>query len=194
MNEHRDIGYLTILTTSAKGLEIKSKEGKYYAVKHYKDKYVINVGKALEKTTNNFCYAVPHRVSIIYDESRHSIAFFYDPGVNDNLYQYDDNGQVNILKLYGNLLFGDSFVHQDKEEKALKVGDVVLISGHRLAIVRYIGYTEFASGKWVGVELKGHRDQEYGCDGSCGGKRYFQTKHAKSGLFVRGIVRKIPPE
>lgn len=76
----------------------------------------------------------------------------------------------------------------------LNVGDVVLVSGHRLAVVRFIGYTDFAEGEWIGVELKGHRDEQYGCDGSSGNKRYFQTKHNKAGLFVQAVIRRISSE
>ena len=73
---------------------------------------------------------------------------------------------------------------QEKQEK-MNVGDVVLVSGHRLAVVRYIGLVAFSKGQWIGVELKGHRDEKYGCDGSYGDQRYFNTKHEKAGSFVK---------
>ena len=81
-----------------------------------------------------------------------------------------------------------------QQDSTLNVGDVVLVSGHRLAVVRFIGYTDFAQGSWIGVELKGHRDEKYGCDGSHGNRTYFKTKHQKAGLFVRNVVRRISPE
>eukprot|EP00485_Elphidium_margaritaceum_P020641 CAMPEP_0202712982 /NCGR_PEP_ID=MMETSP1385-20130828/47821_1 /ASSEMBLY_ACC=CAM_ASM_000861 /TAXON_ID=933848 /ORGANISM="Elphidium margaritaceum" /LENGTH=126 /DNA_ID=CAMNT_0049373187 /DNA_START=30 /DNA_END=410 /DNA_ORIENTATION=+ len=80
------------------------------------------------------------------------------------------------------------------ESKQVRPGDVVLVSNHRLAVVRYIGPVNFAQGNWIGVELKGHRDEKYGCDGSFGDKRYFQTKHEKAGLFVRNVIRSISAE
>ena len=83
---------------------------------------------------------------------------------------------------------------QDSSGYEIRVGDVVLVSGHRLAIIRFIGNVEFANGVWFGVELKGHRDLDYGCDGTKNGKRYFVTKHNKAGLFVQKIIRVIPPE
>ena len=76
----------------------------------------------------------------------------------------------------------------------VNVGDVCLVSGHRLAVVRFKGLVEFAEGEWIGVELKGHRDEQHGCDGSLNNRRYFKTKHEKAGLFVRNIVRHIPSE
>lgn len=74
------------------------------------------------------------------------------------------------------------------------IGDVVLVEGHKLAIVRYIGELDNEVGKWIGVELKGHRDEQNGTDGSRDGTSYFKTKHDKAGLFVRRVIRKIPPE
>ena len=73
-------------------------------------------------------------------------------------------------------------------------GDVVLVAGHKLAIVRYKGQVDFASGTWIGVELKGHRDEAQGHDGSVHGTSYFKTKHDKAGLFVQKVIRRIPPE
>merc|ERR1712154_447925 len=66
--------------------------------------------------------------------------------------------------------------------------------GHRLAVVRFIGDVNFAQGQWIGVEPKGHRDEKRGCDGSHNGRTYFTTKHAKSGLFVKNVVRIISSE
>eukprot|EP01084_Bolivina_argentea_P111747 199324_1 len=79
-------------------------------------------------------------------------------------------------------------------KRKLQIGDVVLVSQHRLAVVRYIGLVDFEEGVWIGVELKGHRDEKFGCDGSADGRRYFQTKHEKAGLFVRNVVRQITSE
>lgn len=83
---------------------------------------------------------------------------------------------------------------QEEKDRNLNVGDVVLVSGHRLAVVRFIGYVDFAEGEWIGVELKGHRDEKNGCDGSSPNRRYFKTKHEKAGLFVKAVVRRITSE
>lgn len=39
------------------------------------------------------------------------------------------------------------------EPQPVCVGDRVVLSGDRLATVRYVGNTEFSPGVWVGVEL-----------------------------------------
>jgi dynactin 1 len=50
-----------------------------------------------------------------------------------------------------------------------------------LGVIRYIGATGFAGGKWVGVEL----DEPVGKnDGSVQGKHYFSCEHGH-GVFVR---------
>eukprot|EP01083_Nonionella_stella_P032740 89594_1 len=82
----------------------------------------------------------------------------------------------------------------EQGQEKCKVGDVVLVSGHRLAVVRFIGLVDFAEGEWIGVELKGHRDEKYGCNGSYDNRRYFKTKHEKAGLFVKNVVRIIAAE
>eukprot|EP01084_Bolivina_argentea_P197697 338736_1 len=81
-----------------------------------------------------------------------------------------------------------------KQSIKYSIGDVVLVSGHRLAVVRFVGNVDFTNGVLVGVELKGHRDEKFGCDGTVDGRKYFKTKHDKAGLFVKNPVRKITAE
>ena len=58
---------------------------------------------------------------------------------------------------------------------AVKVGDRVVVSGHKVGTARYVGTTEFAKGDWVGVEL----DEPLGKnDGSVQGRRYALTTAA----------------
>ena len=110
-NEHRDIGFFTLLAQSSPGFEMKY-DSKWHSVKYDEDKYLINIGEVLEMTTNSFCHSVLHRVPMIRNKSRMSIAFFYDPDVYTNMYQYDEeskNGESNIMKLYGSHLYGNKF-------------------------------------------------------------------------------------
>lgn len=78
----------------------------------------------------------------------------------------------------------------------LNIGDVVLVSGHRLGIVRFIGEIELDSKleEYAGIELKGHRDEKYGTNGFVNGQQYFRVKHQKSGIFVKSVARVIPSE
>lgn len=47
--------------------------------------------------------------------------------------------------------------------------------------IKFIGSTEFATGKWIGIELTTRNGKN---DGTIGGKRYFPCK-AGYGVFVR---------
>ncbi|CAG8619074.1 19297_t:CDS:10, partial [Racocetra fulgida] len=60
--------------------------------------------------------------------------------------------------------------------------------GGQSGIIRYIGTTDFAPGKWVGVELDGPSGKN---DGSVKGKHYFDCK-PNHGVFVRASQVKIP--
>ncbi|XP_074065888.1 CAP-Gly domain-containing linker protein 4 isoform X2 [Macrotis lagotis] len=58
---------------------------------------------------------------------------------------------------------------------------VLLTSSNEMAIIRYVGPTDFAPGTWLGLELKGARGKN---DGSVGDKRYFTCK-PNHGVLVR---------
>lgn len=50
-------------------------------------------------------------------------------------------------------------------------------------IIRFVGQTSFAAGKWVGVELDAANGKN---DGSVGGKRYFTCSEGR-GMFVKPV-------
>uniref|UniRef100_A0A7N4PWC9 CAP-Gly domain containing linker protein family member 4 n=1 Tax=Sarcophilus harrisii TaxID=9305 RepID=A0A7N4PWC9_SARHA len=58
---------------------------------------------------------------------------------------------------------------------------VLLTSSNEMAIIRYVGPTDFAPGTWLGLELKSARGKN---DGSVGDKRYFTCK-PNHGVLVR---------
>ncbi|KAJ2355231.1 hypothetical protein GGF43_002807 [Coemansia sp. RSA 2618] len=66
------------------------------------------------------------------------------------------------------------------------VGHAVEVQGSR-GIVRFSGMTEFASGKWFGVELEQAQGKN---DGSVQGKRYFECPPGH-GVFVRSSQVKV---
>lgn len=63
----------------------------------------------------------------------------------------------------------------------LAVGQTVQLNDGRIATVRYVGTTEFADGKWVGVELE---DDSGKNDGSVKGVAYFDCE-MNHGMFLR---------
>ena len=50
-----------------------------------------------------------------------------------------------------------------------------------MAVVKYVGHTDFAAGIWVGLELRNPRGKH---DGTVEGRRYFTCK-PKHGLMVK---------
>ncbi|KAM9635536.1 CAP-Gly domain-containing linker protein 4 isoform 1-T2 [Trichechus inunguis] len=58
---------------------------------------------------------------------------------------------------------------------------VLLTSSNEMGTVRYVGPTDFASGVWLGLELRSAKGKN---DGAVGGKRYFTCKPSH-GVLVR---------
>ncbi|XP_069624463.1 CAP-Gly domain-containing linker protein 4 isoform X2 [Ranitomeya imitator] len=58
---------------------------------------------------------------------------------------------------------------------------VLLTSSNEIAVIRYIGPTDFAPGVWLGLELRSAKGKN---DGSVGEKRYFHCK-PNHGILVR---------
>ncbi|XP_053568617.1 CAP-Gly domain-containing linker protein 4 [Bombina bombina] len=65
--------------------------------------------------------------------------------------------------------------------KLHKGSQVLLSSSNEMAIIRYIGPTDFAQGVWLGLELRNAKGKH---DGSVGDKRYFHCK-PNHGILVR---------
>jgi hypothetical protein len=61
------------------------------------------------------------------------------------------------------------------------IGDKVWVNGQRPGIIKFLGETNFAPGKWSGIELDSDDGKN---DGSIGGVRYFECP-PKFGVFVR---------
>ncbi len=75
LNEHKDWGYLTFLTTDASGLQVFHKE-KWIDINPIDNHYIVNIGNTMEYLYN---YHSPlHRV-INANCDKYSIAFFYEP-------------------------------------------------------------------------------------------------------------------
>lgn len=58
---------------------------------------------------------------------------------------------------------------------------VLLTSSNEMGTVRYVGPTDFASGIWLGLELRNAKGKN---DGAVGDKRYFTCK-PYHGVLVR---------
>lgn len=81
---HEDINLITLLIgASADGLELLTREDKWFPVKAYGEDLVVNVGDMLQRLTNNKLKSTTHRVvnppRELMKLSRYSVPFFLHP-------------------------------------------------------------------------------------------------------------------
>jgi len=82
-----------------------------------------------------------------------------------------------------------SDVSEDRFE--LQPGDKVLLNDDRVGSIKFFGKVDFSPGEWYGIDLdlpfRGSND------GKVQGRRYFRSKQAGQGIFVRriAIIRKL---
>jgi isopenicillin N synthase-like dioxygenase len=81
---HEDINLITLLIgASADGLELLTREDKWFPVKAYGEDLVVNVGDMLQRLTNNKLKSTTHRVvnppRELMKFSRYSVPFFLHP-------------------------------------------------------------------------------------------------------------------
>ncbi|MEM7224686.1 MAG: 2-oxoglutarate and iron-dependent oxygenase domain-containing protein [Pseudomonadota bacterium] len=83
---HRDYGFLTVLRSEDKpgGLEVRNRAGQWVAPPALPGTFVVNIGDALMRWTNDHWVSTPHRVVPPPPEDwqmsrRQSIAFFHNP-------------------------------------------------------------------------------------------------------------------
>ncbi len=84
-SEHTDYGSLTILYSTAPGLQVKDRQGNWIDVEVPDGHFVINIGDLMAFWTNDRWVSTPHRV-ISRDnenpEKRFSLVFFHNPNVD----------------------------------------------------------------------------------------------------------------
>lgn len=81
---HEDINLITLLIgASADGLEVLTRDNKWFAIKAQGDDIVVNVGDMLQRLTNNKLRSTTHRVVNppveLMKNSRYSVPFFLHP-------------------------------------------------------------------------------------------------------------------
>jgi isopenicillin N synthase-like dioxygenase len=81
-SEHTDYGALTVLYSTAAGLQVKNTQGEWIDVEVPKGHFVINIGDLMSFWTNNRWVSTPHRV-VTKDSAkptkRFSLVFFHNP-------------------------------------------------------------------------------------------------------------------
>jgi len=84
---HTDYGFLTILAQDeVGGLEVRRVDGTWIEAAHVPGSFVVNIGDALARWTNDVFNSTPHRVvAKPGGRDRYSIAMFFDPNVDTEI-------------------------------------------------------------------------------------------------------------
>ncbi|MFK7994606.1 MAG: isopenicillin N synthase family dioxygenase [Granulosicoccus sp.] len=76
---HSDFGCITLLLQESDGLEVLFPDGQWVAAPPIENTLIVNIGDLLERWSNNRFPSTRHRVRNKSNDSRYSIAMFYDP-------------------------------------------------------------------------------------------------------------------
>lgn len=109
---HEDINLITLLIgASADGLELLTRENKWFPVKAYGEDLVVNVGDMLQRLTNNKLKSTTHRVvnppREMMKYSRYSVPFFLHPKSNMDLACLTSCIDENHPKQYEDITAGE---------------------------------------------------------------------------------------
>lgn len=81
---HTDAGFITMLPQSNQpGLQIKTPEGEWVDHPPMENGVIVNSGNMLRRFSNNRFSASSHRVTAAIDADRYSLAFFFNPDLDD---------------------------------------------------------------------------------------------------------------
>jgi len=109
---HEDINLITLLIgASADGLELLTRENKWFPVTAFGSDLVVNVGDMLQRLTNNKLKSTTHRVVNppveLMKYSRYSVPFFLHPKSTMDLSCLDLCIDENYPKLYDDITAGE---------------------------------------------------------------------------------------
>jgi isopenicillin N synthase-like dioxygenase len=96
-DEHEDGHLLTVVTATAKGIEIKT-GGEYIAPEIGPDELMIMPGLILSLLTGNKIKALYHRVrNVPNTDTRISLMYFVNPNLDQTVHTWTDEGDVDII-------------------------------------------------------------------------------------------------
>jgi len=109
---HEDINLITLLIgASADGLELLTRDDKWFPVKAYGEDLVVNVGDMLQRLTNNKLKSTTHRVvnplRELMKNSRYSVPFFLHPKAGMDLTCLPQCIDENHPKQYEDITAGE---------------------------------------------------------------------------------------
>lgn len=122
---HEDINLITLLIgASADGLEVLTRDGKWYAVKPNAEDIVVNVGDMLQRLTNNKLKSTTHRVvnppRELMKNSRYSVPFFLHPKADMDLTALESCIDEKHPKAYTDITAGE-YLDERLREIGLKM-------------------------------------------------------------------------
>jgi isopenicillin N synthase-like dioxygenase len=108
---HIDYGFLTILyQDDIGGLEVKNAANEWIKAPHIPGTFIINIGHMMQRWTNDFYKATPHRVISSGNKSRYSFPFFFEPNFETVIAPLDRFCDTNNPPHYEPFHFGKYLV------------------------------------------------------------------------------------
>ena len=122
---HEDINLITLLIgASADGLEVLTRDNRWYPVKAHVEDIVVNVGDMLQRLTNNKLKSTTHRVVNppieLMKTSRYSVPFFLHPKANMDLTALESCIDAAHPKAYTDITAGE-YLNERLREIGLKM-------------------------------------------------------------------------
>ena len=122
---HEDINLITLLIgASADGLEVLTRDGRWYPVKANVEDIVVNVGDMLQRLTNNKLKSTTHRVvnppRELMKTSRFSVPFFLHPKADMDLTALNSCIDAEHPKAYTDITAGE-YLDERLREIGLKM-------------------------------------------------------------------------
>ena len=114
IHPHTDYGFLTLLTQDdIGGLQVRRPDGTWMEAAPVPGTFILNVGDALERWTNNrFCSTAHRVINASTDRDRYSIAMFFDPHVDAEIECLPRFVEEAGSAHYAPVRFGDYFTNR----------------------------------------------------------------------------------
>jgi isopenicillin N synthase-like dioxygenase len=107
---HTDAGFITMLPQSNQpGLQIKTPDGEWVDHPPMARSVIVNSGNMLKRFSNERFRASPHRVTMATDADRYSLAFFFNPDLDDVIAPVASCCTADNPARYEPIRYGDFF-------------------------------------------------------------------------------------
>lgn len=120
---HTDYGFITVLAQDdAGGLQVRTADGHWIDAPPVPGAFILNTGDITARWSNDRFLSTPHRVYNRQDRDRYSVAFFYDPGMDQEISALPtccDAGETPKYEpvTYGNFLMSHLDANHDYRKK-----------------------------------------------------------------------------